>query len=134
VSNNFSNYSNPNHSEVLAQQEVVDNSEDMSSLTLKSEIIKSSLDKYGIKVNVVNMVCGPRVSRVELTLEEGTRISELTRLEDDIKLALAAKQIRIEAPIPGKSAIGIEFPNSKPTKISLKGLIDNLQPDSKPLS
>ncbi len=63
-----------------------------------------------------NVTEGPSVTRFELSVEKGVKVSRITALQDDIKMALAAKDIRIEAPIPGTSRVGIEVPNQNPTR------------------
>ena len=90
----------------------------------KAHKLEEALISFGIKAYVQNITHGPAITRFELTLETGTKVSRVTQLENDIKLAMAAVSIRIEAPIPGKSAIGIEIPNDKPTAVHLRGLVE----------
>ena len=90
----------------------------------KAHQLEQALMSFGIKANVVNITHGPSITRFELTLETGTKVSRVTNLQDDIMLAMAAISIRIEAPIPGKSAIGIEIPNDVPTPVQLRGLVE----------
>lgn len=90
----------------------------------KAHKLEDVLQSFGIKANVVNITHGPAITRFELTLETGTKVSKVTQLENDIMLAMAAVSIRIEAPIPGKSAIGIEIPNDKPTAVQLRALVE----------
>ena len=78
-----------------------------------------------MNAQVTNVSCGPSVTRYELMPEMGTKVSKITNLADDIKLNLAAADIRIEAPIPGKAAVGIEVPNEKTSIVYLKELIDS---------
>ena len=73
---------------------------------------------------VKNVTEGPSVTRFELSVEKGVKVSRITALQDDIKMALAAKDIRIEAPIPGTSLVGIEVPNQDPTKVNLRSIIE----------
>lgn len=73
---------------------------------------------------VKNVTVGPSVTRFELAVEKGVKVSRITALQDDIKMALAAKDIRIEAPIPGTSLVGIEVPNQNPTKVNLKSILE----------
>ena len=93
-------------------------------LKAKATKLEDALRSFGIKAEVVNITHGPSITRFELTLETGTKVSRVTSLQDDIMLAMAAISIRIEAPIPGKSAIGIEIPNDTPTAVQLRGLVE----------
>ena len=93
-------------------------------LKAKAKKLEEALRSFGIKAEVVNITHGPSITRFELTLETGTKVSRVTSLQDDIMLAMAAISIRIEAPIPGKSAIGIEIPNDTPTAVQLRGLVE----------
>ena len=77
----------------------------------KGEALRRTLSIYGVEARVDNICTGPAVTRYELIPKEGTRVNAITKLEQDIALSLAATSLRIEAPIPGKSAIGIEIPN-----------------------
>jgi len=90
----------------------------------KAHKLEDALKSFGISATVVNITHGPSITRFELTLETGTKVSRVTNLQDDIMLAMAAISIRIEAPIPGKSAIGIEIPNDVPTPVQLRGLVE----------
>ena len=80
---------------------------------------------FGVDVKITNVVCGPSVTRYELTPAMGVKVSKILSLQDDIKLNLAASDIRIEAPIPGKSAIGIEVPNKVSTGVMLRELLQS---------
>ena len=93
-------------------------------LKAKAHTLEGALKSFGIIAEVVNITHGPSITRFELTLETGTKVSRVTALQDDIMLAMAAVSIRIEAPIPGKSAIGIEIPNDVPTAVQLRGLVE----------
>ena len=83
------------------------------------------LDMFGVRAKVTNISCGPSVTRYELMPELGTKVSKITGLADDIKLNMAAADIRIEAPIPGKAAVGIEIPNRETSMVYLRELIDS---------
>ena len=87
--------------------------------------LQSTLQSFGVNVTVTNISCGPSVTRYELTPEQGVKVSRITNLENDIKLNLAAEDIRIEAPIPGKSAVGIEVPNAVSSGVLLRTLIES---------
>ncbi len=85
--------------------------------------LKQVLANFGVKVEVTNVSKGPSVTRYELQPEMGTKVSRITGLADDIKLNMAAADIRIEAPIPGKAAVGIEIPNEGRDSVCLKELL-----------
>ena len=93
-------------------------------LKAKAHQLEEALKSFGISAEVVNITHGPSITRFELTLETGTKVSRVTSLQDDIMLAMAAISIRIEAPIPGKRAIGIEIPNDNPSAVQLRGLVE----------
>lgn len=85
--------------------------------------LQDTLHNFGVDVTVLNASCGPTVTRYELQPEQGVKVSRITNLTDDIKLNLAASDIRIEAPIPGKAAVGIEVPNEHNTSVHLRDLL-----------
>ena len=87
--------------------------------------LQQTLASYGVGVTVTNVSCGPTVTRYELKPDQGVRVNQVLSRVDDIQLNLAASEIRIEAPIPGKSAIGIEVPNSENQTVYLKELIES---------
>lgn len=87
--------------------------------------LKNTLDSFGVKVQVTNVSCGPTVTRYELQPDQGVKVSRIVNLSDDIKLNLAVADIRIEAPIPGKAAIGIEVPNKENTAVMLRDLLES---------
>ncbi len=87
--------------------------------------LQETLNSFGVKVDITEAVQGPAVTRYEMTLEPGTKVSKILGLSDDIKLALASSDIRIEAPIPGKSAVGIEVPNKETSMVSLRELFES---------
>lgn len=80
--------------------------------------LEELLEQFGVHVHVENLEIGPTVTKYELSLEVGTRVSKILSLQDDIQMALAAKDIRIEAPIPGKPYVGIEVPNKNPSMVA----------------
>ena len=86
--------------------------------------LKNTLESFGVRVTINNVSRGPSVTRYELQPEQGVKVSKITGLADDIKLNLAAADVRIEAPIPGKAAIGIEVPNKENTAVLLRELIE----------
>ncbi len=87
--------------------------------------LQQTLESFGVHVTVTNVSCGPSVTRYELLPEQGVKVSKIVSLSDDIKLNLAAADIRIEAPIPGKSAVGIEVPNSENSTVNLRDLLES---------
>lgn len=86
--------------------------------------LQQTLKNFGVNVTVTNVSCGPSVTRFELQPEQGVKVSKIVGLSDDIKLNLAAADIRIEAPIPGKAAVGIEVPNRENTAVMLRDLLE----------
>lgn len=90
-----------------------------------AEKLRQTLESFGVNVTITDISKGPSVTRYELQPEVGVKVSRITALADDIKLNLAASDIRIEAPIPGKAAVGIEVPNSENTTVTLRELIDS---------
>ncbi len=87
--------------------------------------LQQTLQNFGVHVTVTNVSCGPAVTRYELQPEMGVKVSKIVGLADDIKLNLAAADIRIEAPIPGKAAVGIEVPNKENTAVMLRDLLES---------
>ena len=87
--------------------------------------LQQTLRNFGVGVTVTNISCGPSVTRYELHPEQGVKVSKIVGLADDIKLSLAAAEIRIEAPIPGKSAVGIEVPNKENSIVYLRELLES---------
>ena len=88
-------------------------------------LLLQTLETFGVKAEITDISCGPAVTRFEIQPPIGTRVSKIVSLSDEIKLNLAAEDIRIEAPIPGKPAIGIEIPNKNPSSVSLYELLDS---------
>ena len=87
--------------------------------------LQQTLQNFGVGVTVTNISCGPSVTRYELHPEQGVKVSKIVALSDDIKLNLAAADIRIEAPIPGKAAVGIEVPNKETNVVLLRELLES---------
>ena len=87
--------------------------------------LQETLHTFGVNVTITNISCGPTVTRYEVQPELGVKVSKIVSLADDIKLNLAATDIRIEAPIPGKAAIGIEVPNKQNSVVMLRDLIQS---------
>ena len=86
----------------------------------QAEMLNEALDAFGVDAQVIGWTIGPAVTQFELQLGRGVKVNKITNLSDDLKLALAAKDIRIEAPIPGRSSVGVEIPNqfSRPVMLS----------------
>ncbi|MBC1712194.1 DNA translocase FtsK [Listeria welshimeri] len=110
--------------------------EDDSWLQMQQEMLDETLENFNVQANVVNRTQGPAVTRFEVQPEKGVKVSKITNLTDDIKLSLAAKDIRIEAPIPGKSTVGIEIPNQTSRPVMLSELMNTeaFQSSASPLT
>ncbi len=87
--------------------------------------LQDTLHNFGVNVTITDISCGPTVTRYEMQPEQGVKVSKIVSLTDDIKLNLAATDIRIEAPIPGKAAVGIEVPNENNSTVMLRDLIQS---------
>ncbi len=87
--------------------------------------LQQTLEDFGVNVTITDVNCGPAVTRYEMQPETGVKVSKIVNLTDDIKLNLAASDIRIEAPIPGKAAIGIEVPNKENTMVRCREIIES---------
>ena len=97
----------------------------MEELQTNSRKLIETLNSFGVNANITNICRGPSVTRYELQPAPGVKISKITNLSDDIALNLAANGVRIEAPIPGKAAVGIEIPNKVVSMVSMRELIDS---------
>ncbi|MEJ7540469.1 DNA translocase FtsK [Staphylococcus intermedius] len=97
--------------------------QDENWIAEKKEELNNAFYYFNVPAEVVNVVEGPSVTRFELSVERGVKVSRITALQDDIKMALAAKDIRIEAPIPGTSLVGIEVPNPHTTKVNISSIL-----------
>jgi len=95
-----------------------------SEIDRNADTLQRTLNSFGVHVKLLNVSCGPAVTRYELQPEQGVKVSSITKLENDIKLNLAAADIRIEAPIPGKAAIGIEVPNKENSAVLIRDLFE----------
>lgn len=107
-----------------AKQSTVGSDEE---LRMNGQKLIDTLDSFGIQAKILMITKGPSVTRYELQPSPGVRINRITKLADDIALALAATSVRIEAPIPNKSAIGVEIPNRTRTNVSLREIIESEQ-------
>ena len=108
---------------------------EVGDIKANANIIKRTLLKFGIDVEMDEISIGPSVTRYSLKPAEGIKVSRIVALQNDLALALAAHPIRIEAPIPGKSLVGIEIPNSVKTTVGLGTILasDEYQHSAKPL-
>jgi DNA segregation ATPase FtsK/SpoIIIE, S-DNA-T family len=93
-----------------------------------------TLAHFGVEATIVGQISGPRVTRYELQLAPGTKVSKVAALKDDLSYALATTEIRILAPIPGKQAVGVEVPNLSPRIVTLGDIFDDLPAAASPLS
>ena len=114
---------------LLAPIKSVDQSQDKSLIQKNTEVLESTFKSFGVHVIVKKAVLGPTVTRYEVQPAVGVKVSKIVNLADDLALALAAKDIRIEAPIPGKPLVGIEVPNRTTSAVSFKDVM--LHQDSK---
>ena len=99
-----------------------------------AEALTQTLAHFGIEATVIGQVAGPRVTRYELQLAPGTKVSRVSALKDDLAYALATTEIRILAPIPGKQAVGVEVPNLSPNLVTLGDIYDDIGENASPLS
>jgi S-DNA-T family DNA segregation ATPase FtsK/SpoIIIE len=98
------------------------------------EALVQTLEHFGIDATLVGRIAGPRVTRYELQLAPGTKVSKVAALKDDLSYALATTEIRILAPIPGKQAVGVEVPNLSPNLVTLGDIYDDLPQTASPLA
>lgn len=109
---------------LLRKVERKNNSDGVHELKETAMRLQETLQTFGVRVTITDISQGPAVTRYELQPEQGIKVSRILSLTDDIKLNLAATDIRIEAPIPGKAAIGIEVPNKENTAVGLRELLE----------
>lgn len=111
-----------------------DQSGEYSGIQKNAKKLEKTFQSFGVRAKVTQVHLGPAVTKYEVLPDTGVKVSKIVSLHDDLALALAARDIRIEAPIPGKSAIGIEVPNSEVAIVSLREVLEseeNNRPDSK---
>jgi DNA segregation ATPase FtsK/SpoIIIE, S-DNA-T family len=99
-----------------------------------AETLVTALANFGVDATIVGQIAGPRVTRFELQLAPGTKVSKVAALKDDLSYALATTEIRILAPIPGKQAVGVEVPNVAPRIVTLGDIYDDLPSSASPLA
>ncbi|MHA3066400.1 DNA translocase FtsK [Lacticaseibacillus saniviri] len=110
---------------LLADPVVPDESELESWVEDQADVLNETLKAFHVDAEVVAHTVGPTVTQFQVSLASGVKVNKITNLNDDLKLALAAKDIRIEAPIPGKRTVGIEIPNLKPRPVMLREVLDS---------
>jgi S-DNA-T family DNA segregation ATPase FtsK/SpoIIIE len=99
-----------------------------------ADTLVQALAHFGVEATIVGQIAGPRVTRYELQLAPGTKVSKVAALKDDLSYALATTEIRILAPIPGKQAVGVEVPNLTPKIVTLGDIYDDLPASASPLA
>lgn len=117
---------------LLNRPERKNNANAEAELRTTAEKLRTTLDSFGVSVSITDYSRGPSVTRYEIQPEQGVKVSRITNLIDDIKLNLAAADIRIEAPIPGKAAVGIEVPNKENTTVTLRELLESQEFEKNP--
>ena len=114
---------------ILKQPKKTDQSGEYQLIHENAAKLEQTFESFGVKAKVTQVYLGPAVTKYEVHPDVGVKVSRIVSLSDDIALALAAKDIRIEAPIPGKSAIGIEVPNSEIAMVSLREVLETKEGD-----
>ncbi|MDN7145324.1 DNA translocase FtsK [Liquorilactobacillus mali] len=110
--------------ELLQEVAAEDQSDEYKKIEHNTKVLKETFKSFGVDVEIKKAILGPSVTKYELHPAIGVKVSKIVGLTDDLALALAAKDIRIEAPIPGKSLIGIEVPNQKVSTVSFRSIIE----------
>ncbi|EAC2272212.1 TPA_asm: cell division protein FtsK [Listeria monocytogenes] len=111
--------------DILAPAKVTDQSKEYDQIKVNAKKLEDTFESFGVKAKITQVHLGPAVTKYEVQPSVGVKVSKIVSLSDDIALALAAKDIRIEAPIPGKSAIGIEVANQNVAMVSLREVLEN---------
>ncbi|HAA6494829.1 TPA_asm: cell division protein FtsK [Listeria monocytogenes] len=111
--------------DILAPAKVTDQSKEYDKIKVNAKKLEDTFESFGVKAKITQVHLGPAVTKYEVQPSVGVKVSKIVSLSDDIALALAAKDIRIEAPIPGKSAIGIEVANQNVAMVSLREVLEN---------
>ncbi|ANB57765.1 DNA translocase ftsK [Anoxybacillus sp. B7M1] len=120
--------------ELLRLPKPANQAKDHDNIYANARKLEKTFQSFGVKAKVTQVHLGPAVTKYEVYPDVGVKVSKIVNLSDDLALALAAKDIRIEAPIPGKSAIGIEVPNEEIATVSLREVLEateNYKPDAK---
>lgn len=111
--------------DILAPAKVTDQSKEYDQIKVNAKKLEDTFESFGVKAKITQVHLGPAVTKYEVQPSVGVKVSKIVSLSDDIALALATKDIRIEAPIPGKSAIGIEVANQNVAMVSLREVLEN---------
>ncbi|EAF4505980.1 DNA translocase FtsK [Listeria monocytogenes serotype 1/2a] len=111
--------------DILAPAKVTDQSKEYDQIKVNAKKLEDTFESFGVKAKITQVHLGPAVTKYEVQPSVGVKVSKIVSLSDDIALALAAKDIRIEAPIPGKSAIGIEVANQNVAMVPLREVLEN---------
>lgn len=119
---------------LLTKVPATDQQADLNSIKTNTKKLQDTLKSFGVDATVENVNLGPSVTKYELRPAVGVKVSRITHLADDLALALAAKDIRIEAPIPGKSLIGIEVPNQTIATVGFRDMIEAMPKDDHPMN
>lgn len=117
----------PAPSKLLSDDKEALNVSSDAELRTKAIKLEEVFKSFGIDANVINITHGPSITRFELTVPTGVKVSKVLTYQDDIQYAMAVMSVRIEAPIPGKSAIGIEIPNDKTSAVKLRSLVESAE-------
>ncbi|WP_099221019.1 DNA translocase FtsK [Listeria costaricensis] len=117
--------------DLLTPAPPTDQSKEYDQIKANAAKLESTFESFGVQAKITQVHLGPAVTKYEVQPAIGVKVSRIVSLSDDIALALAAKDIRIEAPIPGKSAIGIEVANQQVAMVSLREVLEN-NPDNRP--
>lgn len=123
--NNIIDYVHPNTELLNPNSKLKMNKEDKRDLIANANKLEETLNSFGVEAKILQVTKGPSVTRFELQPSAGVKVSKIVNLSDDIALSLAANGVRIEAPIPGKSAVGIEVPNKEQTAVFLREVLDS---------
>lgn len=118
---------------LLTKTPPTDQSSDLKLIKANTKKLQDTLKSFGVDATVENVNLGPSVTKYELRPAVGVKVSRITHLADDMALALAARDIRIEAPIPGKSLIGIEVPNKNVATVGFRNMLESAPHDDRPL-
>jgi len=110
--------------QLLAMPKNIASASDQNDYMVIARKLETTLESFGVRAKVLEVVRGPAVTRYEIQPDVGVKVSRIVGLTDDIALALAAKDIRMEAPIPGKSAIGIEVPNNEVSMVTMREVME----------
>lgn len=120
--------------DLLTKIPVTDQRDDLHAIKKNTKKLQDTLKSFGVDATVENVNLGPSVTKYELRPAVGVKVSRITHLADDLALALAAKDIRIEAPIPGKSLIGIEVPNQQIATVGFRDMVESMPHDDHPMN